>query len=111
MAEEGSTLPALGFREVPLTDRDSLCKLCFNPAKPYKDPNDPSAGYLDLGPLFEYVVDPVSEIYRAHHFCLLFSSGLEQAGADDEELKGFLTSDVLKEWRRGQRLKCCYCQK
>jgi len=43
-----------------------------------------------LGPLYEYVVNSESEIYRAHFFCLLFSSGLRQEGDDEEGIKGFL---------------------
>ncbi len=54
-------------------------------------------------------VNRESEVYCAHYFCLLFSSGLDQNGDDDEEMKGFLAKDVLKEWRRGQRLKCTCC--
>ena len=56
-------------------------------------------------------VDRETEVYCAHYFCLLFSSGLEQNGEDEEEMKGFLAADVLKEWRRGQRLKCFSCTK
>eukprot|EP00095_Tigriopus_kingsejongensis_P012714 snap_masked-scaffold1515_size37859-processed-gene-0.4 protein:Tk12714 transcript:snap_masked-scaffold1515_size37859-processed-gene-0.4-mRNA-1 annotation:"ras guanine nucleotide exchange factor b-like" len=48
---------------------------------------------------------------RAHHFCLLFSSGLGQKGAEDEGLRGFLPQDVAREIRRGSRLKCAYCKK
>ena len=51
------------------------------------------------------MVDPVNEIYCAHFFCLLFSSGLDQNGDEEEEIMGFRTQDILKEWRRGQRLK------
>ncbi len=54
-------------------------------------------------------MDRENEVYCAHYFCLLFSSGLDQNGDDEEEIKGFLVADVLKEWRRGQRLKCFSC--
>ena len=47
----------------------------------------------------------------AHYFCLLFAPGLGQGGADEEGIKGFLPNDILKEWRRGARLKCQYCEK
>ncbi|TRY75628.1 hypothetical protein TCAL_09739 [Tigriopus californicus] len=47
---------------------------------------------------------------RAHHFCLLFSSGLGQRGSEDEGLRGFLPVDVRRELRRGSRLKCVYCK-
>ena len=33
---------------------------------------------LQLGPLYEYGV------CRSHHFCLMFSSGLEQKGEEEE---------------------------
>lgn len=48
---------------------------------------------------------------RAHHFCLLFSSGLGQRGSEDEGLRGFLPVDVRREMRRGSRLKCVYCKR
>jgi hypothetical protein len=47
----------------------------------------------------------------AHHFCLLFSSGLGQQGAEGEGLRGFLLQDVRREAKRGARLKCVYCRK
>ena len=95
-AAAGSTspTPVPGLSEIPTTDRSTLCKLCFLPSDPDR-----------LGVLYQYVVDPVNEIYCAHFFCLLFSSGLDQNGDDEEEIKGFRTRDILKEWRRGQRLK------
>ena len=88
------TLPTLGLSEIPASDRTTLCKLCFLPSDPDR-----------LGVLYQYVVDPVNEIYCAHFFCLLFSSGLDQNGDEEEEIMGFRTQDILKEWRRGQRLK------
>ena len=93
----GSTLPTLGLSEIPTNDRTTLCKLCFLPSDPDR-----------LGVLYQYVVDPVNEIYCAHFFCLLFSSGLDQNGDEEEEIMGFRTRDILKEWRRGQRLKVSY---
>ena len=47
----------------------------------------------------------------AHYFCLLFSSGLRQAGGEAEGLRGFLGADVQREVKRGARLKCVYCRK
>ena len=103
--------------EIPKSDTTSKCKLCFHPA---------ANENIDLGPLYEYAKDPLCEVYRAHYYCLLFryvvlhilapsspfnvvifdcSSGLDQNGGEDDEVKGFLTKDILKEWRRGQRLK------
>ena len=49
--------------------------------------------------------------YSAHYFCLLFASSMEQSGEDEEGIKGFLPNDILKELRRGARLKCQYCEK
>ncbi|XP_038073520.1 uncharacterized protein LOC119741723 [Patiria miniata] len=46
-----------------------------------------------------------------HKYCLLFASGLPQAGADTEGIEGFLVRDILKEFRRGRRLSCFYCHK
>lgn len=48
---------------------------------------------------------------QAHYFCLLFSSGLEQKGKDDDGIRGFLPADIRKEIKRGARLKCVYCHK
>ena len=36
---------------------------------------------------------------------------MEQSGEDEEGIKGFLPNDILKELRRGARLKCHYCEK
>ena len=46
----------------------------------------------------------------AHYYCLLFSSGLEQKGNDDEGIMGFMKEDILKEARRGEKLKCNKCR-
>ena len=93
-----SSSPPSALREIP-EGSDLQCKLCFETSQP-----------TTLGPLYEYTVDPETEVYRAHYFCLLFSSGLDQNGGEDEDIKGFLTADILKEWRRGARLKCCHCE-
>ena len=97
----------LGLREVDPANEAVKCKLCFLPARPLDEAGNP----LQLGTLYEYVVDLESDVYCAHYNCLLFSSGLEQGGDDDLGIKGFLPEDILKEWRRGQRLKCYYCAK
>lgn len=47
----------------------------------------------------------------AHYYCLLFSSGLEQKGRDDEGILGFLAQDIEKESRRGSKLNCSKCRK
>ena len=96
--------------EVPKDDDKTECKLCFQPAQP-KDG-------IDLGPLYQYG-NPITvengqediEVYSAHYFCLLFAPALETNGEDEEGIKGFMPKDILKEWRRGQRLKCIYCKK
>lgn len=36
---------------------------------------------------------------------------MEQKGADDEGILGFLEEDIQKELRRGKRLHCSYCKK
>jgi len=47
-----------------------------------------------------------------HYNCLLFSSGLgEPKGGNDEGILGFLTEDILKEFKRGKKLKCSKCKK
>ena len=49
---------------------------------------------------------------RAHHFCLLFASGLGQSGHDEDDgLRGFLPSEIRAEVKRGARLKCVYCKR
>jgi len=60
---------------------------------------------------FKYGKKYKKENIIAHYYCLLFSCGLEQNGTDDEGIYGFLENDILKEIRRGKRLKCRYCKK
>ena len=36
---------------------------------------------------------------------------MQQSGEDEEGIKGFLPNDILKELRRGARLKCQYCER
>ncbi|XP_033734617.1 uncharacterized protein DDB_G0284459-like [Pecten maximus] len=46
-----------------------------------------------------------------HYFCMLFSSGLSQGGkSEDEGIFGFMPEDIMKEVRRGVRLRCTYCK-
>lgn len=46
-----------------------------------------------------------------HYFCMLFASGLSQRGDSDEDgISGFLPADVLKELKRGLRLRCTFCK-
>ena len=92
---ESADEDALGLSEIPSSDAVTKCKLCYRTA------SSPER----LGSLYQYVVDPRNEIYCAHYFCLLFSSGLDQNGDEEEDILGFRTGDILKEWRRGQRLK------
>ena len=96
--------------EVPKDDKVSVCKMCLEPAVP-------KGLEHDLGPLYQYgkpieVEDGQTdiEVYSAHYFCLLFAPGLETNGEDEDGIKGFLPNDILKEWRRGQRLTCSYCK-
>jgi hypothetical protein len=37
--------------------------------------------------------------------------GLETNGEDEEGIRGFLPEDIIREWRRGARLKCQFCDK
>ncbi|XP_060082874.1 uncharacterized protein DDB_G0284459-like [Ylistrum balloti] len=46
-----------------------------------------------------------------HYFCMLFSSGLSQGGKSEKEgIFGFMPEDIMKEVRRGARLRCTYCK-
>jgi len=86
-----------GLCEVSPTDLETKCKMCLRPAQ------DPSSG-LNLGPLYKFGK------CQAHLYCLMFSSSLVQMGEEEEDIKGFLVKDILKEWRRGSYLKCSYCK-
>ncbi len=96
--------------EVPKNDQITTCKMCLELSVPQDK--------IELGPLYQYG-KPIEledgqadiEVYSAHYFCLLFSPGLRTNGEDEEGIKGFLPDDILKEWRRGQKLRCCYCDK
>ena len=80
-----SDFALLTLAEVSHTDQTTLCKLCFRPAQ------FPEGG-LKLGPLYSY------GHCQAHLCCLMFSSGLEQGGEEEEEgIKGFLVEDIVKE--------------
>ena len=46
----------------------------------------------------------------AHYYCLLFSSGLEQKGRDEDGILGFLNNDIEKEVLRGRKLSCVSCK-
>jgi len=86
------------LREVPHTETETLCKLCFRPAQP-------PGSSLRLGTLYEF------GYCTAHLFCLMFSANLNQLGDDNEGINGFRAEDIVKEWRRGSQLKCIYCKK
>ena len=96
LSDSESETNSLTLSEVSHTDDQVQCKLCFKPAQ------GPSG--LKLGPLYQYGQ------CQAHLYCLMFSSGLEQTGEEEEDIKGFLVDDIIKEWRRGSRLKCYYCK-
>ncbi|XP_059176429.1 PHD finger protein 7-like isoform X2 [Physella acuta] len=51
------------------------------------------------------------EDVTVHYFCLLLSSGLCQNTKpnDKKSILGFLLTDIKKEIKRGNRLKCCFC--
>jgi len=86
------------LREITEIDPALDCKLCCLPVQA-------EDSELQLGPMYEYGV------CRAHHHCLMFSSGLEQNGEEEEGIQGFMPEDIIKEWRRGGSLKCFYCKK
>ncbi|OXA64761.1 PHD finger protein 7 isoform X2 [Folsomia candida] len=46
-----------------------------------------------------------------HHFCLLFSSNGVQAGTDAQGILGFLIPDIKNEMKRGDELKCYFCDR
>lgn len=55
---------------------------------------------------------PSVNTHYFHYFCVLFSSGSRQRGADDSiGLLGFLLPDILDEVKRGQKLHCGHCLK
>jgi len=76
-------------------ERKAVCKLCCSSRK----------GILSVDVLLS------AHGLTSHYFCLLFSSGLGQAGAEGEGLRGFLPGDINREAKRGARLKCVYCRK
>jgi len=75
--------------------RKAVCKLCGSSRK----------GILPVDVLLS------SNGLTSHYFCLLFSSGLGQAGAEHEGLRGFLPADINREAKRGTRLKCVFCRR
>lgn len=81
--------------EEVVEERKSVCKLCCSSRK----------GILSVDVLL------TTNGLTAHYFCLLFSSGLGQAGAEGEGLRGFLPGDIIREAKRGARLKCVFCRK
>ena len=86
-----------GLLEVKPPNLEIKCMMCSRPAQ------DPSIG-LKLGPLYKFGK------CQAHLYCLMFSSSLVMMGEEEEDIKGFLVGDILKEWRRGSYLKCSYCK-
>jgi len=76
-------------------ERKAVCKLCCSSRK----------GILSVDVLLS------AHGLTSHYFCLLFSSGLGQAGGEGEGLRGFLPGDINREAKRGARLKCVYCRK
>ena len=91
LAEQPARLPSLRMPE----EQGAVCRLC-----------SAAEGVLPADTLLTS-----SAGLTAHYFCLLFSSGLRQAGGEAEGLRGFLGADVLREVKRGARLKCVYCRK
>ncbi len=82
-------------KELPLADQGNVsCIFCTK-----KEDNE----YL-LGKFY------TNRKLSVHYFCLLFASGLEQKGEEDEGILGFLDEDILKEAKRGKKLKCFKCR-
>ena len=96
-SDSDSDQPPPSLAEVSPTAVNSVCKLCFRPAQAAETG-------LKLGPLYTF------GSCQAHLYCLMFSSGLDQTGEEEEGIKGFLVEDIVREWRRGARLKCAYCK-
>jgi len=64
---------------------------------------------LQSGRLYKLTAGKTTEYY--HYFCLLFSSHGVQKGKDEEGLNGFLAEDIRKEVKRGETIKCDFCDK
>eukprot|EP00090_Calanus_glacialis_P002522 TRINITY_DN11897_c0_g1_i1.p1 TRINITY_DN11897_c0_g1~~TRINITY_DN11897_c0_g1_i1.p1 ORF type:complete len:565 (-),score=165.33 TRINITY_DN11897_c0_g1_i1:574-2217(-) len=62
---------------------------------------------LQSGRLYKLTSGKTTEYY--HYFCLLFSSHGVQKGKDEEGLNGFLAEDIRKEVKRGESIKCDFC--
>ena len=89
-------MPLLLVQDLPEEQRESKsCMICCR-----KDNNELLYGKF-------YTNDNLT----AHYYCLLFSSGLEQKGQDDEGILGFLRLDIEKECKRGSKLHCSKCRK
>ena len=94
-SEKGEDLPAPAASADGGDGDGAVCKLCCSSG----------GGILPVDSLLR------TTHLTAHYFCLLFSSGLGQAGGEGEGLRGFLEEDVGREVKRGARLKCVYCRK
>jgi len=79
-----------------IVEGEGVCKIC---GLGWDLPDE-----LELGPLYKYGG------CQAHLHCLMFSSGLIQGGQESEGIVGFMPEDVIKEWGRGSKLKCCFCK-
>ena len=87
-------MPAQLFKDLPAELRGSrVCIFC----------NRAEDDELKYGKMY------VNENIVAHYYCLLFSSGLEQNGKDNEGILGFLNADIEKEAQRGRKLTCKVC--
>jgi hypothetical protein len=68
--------------EVPKNDKQTLCKMCLEPAVP--SGSGSNSEQIDLGPLYQFGNPLLNEahdieVYSAHYFCLLFSPGRVQS--------------------------------
>ncbi|XP_021961302.1 uncharacterized protein LOC110857011 isoform X2 [Folsomia candida] len=94
--EDGIQIPELTLVKM-ITDKDNklVCIFC----------KSPELNEVSYGPLYDL------NGLVCHYFCMLFSSGLTQSGTDAEGILGFMPEDIMKEVRRGGRLKCTFCGK
>ena len=95
LSSKTSKMPLQLVKDLPLKERDQLC--CSFCQKNYD--NELLYGKF-------YFNDSIA----AHYYCLLFSSGLEQKGGDNDGILGFLKNDIEKEVSRGRKLSCVTCK-
>jgi len=91
--------PAIEVPKDQIT-QNTLCQFCHM---------GETKDILQSGRLYKLSSGKTTEYY--HYFCLLFSSHGVQKGKDEEGLNGFLAEDIRKEVKRGEAIKCDFCEK